>query len=130
MATTAKSQVKEVGTVFVPVTDQDEALDFYTTKLGFETHTDIAYGDGMRWIEVVPPGATTTVALVPETDRSKAGGPSSAGLNTDDVDAAHAALKEAGVEVDDEVSRMGDPVPPMFWFKDQDANEVLIVQRS
>jgi len=47
-----------------------------------------------------------------------------------DVDADHAALKANGVEADDEVMRMGDPVPPMFFFKDPDGNRFLIVQRG
>ena len=33
-----------------------------------------------------------------------------------------------GVDVDAEVSRMGDPVPPMFWFRDQDGNTLLLVE--
>jgi hypothetical protein len=32
------------------------------------------------------------------------------------------------VDVDDEVMRMGDPVPPMFWFRDPDANVLMIVE--
>jgi hypothetical protein len=34
------------------------------------------------------------------------------------------------VDVDEEVSRMGGPVPPMFWFRDQDANSLLLVQSN
>jgi hypothetical protein len=46
------------------------------------------------------------------------------------VDADHADLRDRGVDVDDEVMRMGDPVPPMFFFRDQDGNRLLIVQRD
>src|ERR1700744_4533901 len=46
----------------------------------------------------------------------------------DDVDATHARLKDAGVDVDAEVSRYGDPVPPMFWLRDHDANVLMVVQ--
>ena len=49
-------------------------------------------------------------------------------LTTDDIDASHAQLKERGVDVDAEVSRMGDPVPPMFWFRDTEGNSLLIIQ--
>ena len=49
-------------------------------------------------------------------------------LQTDDIDAYHAQLKKAGVDVDAEVSRMGDPVPPMFWFRDLEGNTLLVVQ--
>ena len=37
------------------VLDQDEALDFYTQKLGFELNTD-ATMDDFRWLTVNPPG--------------------------------------------------------------------------
>ena len=43
-------------------------------------------------------------------------------------DALHAELKAAGVDVDPEVSRMGDPVPPMFWFRDPEGNSLMTVQ--
>jgi catechol 2,3-dioxygenase-like lactoylglutathione lyase family enzyme len=36
------------------VLDQDEALDFYTQKLGFEVHAD-ARMDNFRWLTVCPP---------------------------------------------------------------------------
>ena len=49
-------------------------------------------------------------------------------MNTDDIDASHAELKANGIDVDAEVSRMGDPVPPMFWFRDTEGNSLLIVQ--
>ena len=46
------------------------------------------------------------------------------------VDADHATLKAAGVDIDDEVSRWGGPVPPMFWVRDPDGNSLIIVQPS
>ena len=59
------SAVTRVGTVIVPVSDQDRALEFYVGTLGFEVRIDGAFGDGGRWLEVAPPGAATTLALVP-----------------------------------------------------------------
>jgi predicted enzyme related to lactoylglutathione lyase len=86
-------------------------------------------GEGMRWVEVAVAGTPTTIALAPPPQGTEAGG-SQTGicLDTSDVDADHAALKEAGVDVDDEVSRFGDPVPPMFWLRDPDGNSLMIVQ--
>jgi hypothetical protein len=52
------------------------------------------------------------------------------GFATDDADADHARLKALGVDVDEAVMRMGDPIPPMFFLRDQDANNLLIVERS
>jgi catechol 2,3-dioxygenase-like lactoylglutathione lyase family enzyme len=47
---------------------------------------------------------------------------------TKDVDADHASLKARGVDVDDEVVRWGDPVPPMFFFRDPDGNAFFAVE--
>ena len=128
--TKARTNITEVGTVIVPVSDQDRALEFYTDKLGFETRTDVAYGDGNRWVEVAPAGAATTVALIPPREGDPVGVETRIGFTTADVDADHADLKARGVDVDDEVMRMGDPVPPMFFLRDQDGNSALVVQRG
>jgi catechol 2,3-dioxygenase-like lactoylglutathione lyase family enzyme len=57
-------QITGVRTVGVPVTDQDQALDFYVGTLGLEKRADMPLGGGRRWIEVAPAGAATTIALV------------------------------------------------------------------
>ena len=49
-------------------------------------------------------------------------------LQTDAIDALHTELRDAGVDVDDDVSRMGDPVPPMFWLRDPDGNSLIVVE--
>jgi catechol 2,3-dioxygenase-like lactoylglutathione lyase family enzyme len=48
---------------FINVLDQDEALEFYVEKLGFEKRTYIPFGGSERWLEVAPPGAATTLAF-------------------------------------------------------------------
>jgi catechol 2,3-dioxygenase-like lactoylglutathione lyase family enzyme len=132
MSTVAsKLNISKVGRVCVTVADTDRALDFYVDTLGFEKVVDEPMGPDMRWVEVQIGGAETTIALAPPPQGQPAGG-SQTGiiLDTSDVDAAHAALKEAGVDVDDEVSRYGGPVPPMFWLRDPDGNSLIIVQPS
>ncbi len=49
-----KTQITQIGTVMVPVSDQDRAIEFYTEKLGFEKRADIPFGHGDRWVEVAP----------------------------------------------------------------------------
>ncbi len=126
----ATNKITEVGTVMVPVSDQDAALRFYGEVLGFETRTDTPYGDGERWIEVAPPGGATTIALVHPREGNSTGVNTNIGLATVDVDADHADLRARGVDADDEVMRMGDPVPPMFFFNDPDGNRFLVVERN
>ena len=130
-ATAAKLNLSQVGRVCVTVADTDRAIDFYVDTLGFEKVVDVPMNESMRWVEVGIPGTTTTIALAPPPPGQEAGG-SQTGicLDTSDVDADHAALKSAGVDVDDEVSRMGGPVPPMFWFRDPEGNTLMVVEEA
>ena len=127
----SKLNLTKVGRVCVTVSDTDRAIGFYVATLGFEKIVDIPMGPDMRWVEVALPGHETTIAIAPPPPGQSAGG-SQTGiiLDTSDVDADHASLKAAGVDVDDEVSRYGDPVPPMFWLRDPDGNSLAIVQPS
>ena len=127
--TKSGTRITEVGTVIVPVSDQDRAIEFYTETLGFELRGDTPYGENDRWVEVAPAGAATTIALVPPREGQSVGVPTNMGLSTEDVDADHAQLKGQGVDVDD-VMRMGDPVPPMFFLRDQDGNQIFVVERT
>jgi len=122
--------VAQVATVMVPVADQDKAIEFYVEKLGFEKRADVPFGDANRWVEVAPSGATTTVALVQPMEGQETGVESRVAFETTDIEADHATLRERGVDVDAEVMRMGGPVPPMFFFRDQDGNRLLIVERG
>jgi catechol 2,3-dioxygenase-like lactoylglutathione lyase family enzyme len=125
----SKLNLAQVGRVCVTVADTDRAVDFYVNKLGFEKVVDIPMGDAGRWVEVAIPGAVTTIALAPPPQGTEAGG-SQTGicLDTSDVDADHATLKAAGVDVDGEVARYGGPVPPMFWLRDPDGNSLIVVE--
>lgn len=126
---TSASQVNKIATVIIPVADQDGAVAFYVDKLGFEKRVDVGFGDRYRWVEVGLGGEATTIALAPPPEGTSAGGRETGiSLQTDDIDAYHARLKEAGVDVDAEVSRMGGPVPPMFWFRDPEGNVLMVVQ--
>ena len=128
---TSKLNISKVGRVCVTIADTDRALEFYVGTLGFKKVVDEPMGPDMRWVEVQVAGAETTIALAPPPQGQEAGG-SQTGicLDTSDVDAAHEALKAAGADVDDEVSRFGGPVPPMFWLRDPDGNSLIVVQPS
>jgi catechol 2,3-dioxygenase-like lactoylglutathione lyase family enzyme len=127
----SKLNLEQVGRVCVTTADTDRALDFYVNTLGFEKTVDIPMGDAGRWVEVALNGTPTTIAIAPPPAGTEAGG-SQTGiiLDTSDVDADHATLKASGADVDDEVSRYGGPVPPMFWLRDPDGNSLIIVQPS
>ncbi len=128
--TTTTSSIQAIGLVMVPTADQDRSIEFYE-RIGFEKRTDIAFGDKYRWVEVYPPTGTTGLALAPprdgETVQPKELGVS---LTSADADRAHAELRGLGVDVDEQVSRMGDPVPPMFWFRDPEGHSLMIVEAA
>jgi hypothetical protein len=54
IAMTNPTRITRIGTVIVPVSDQERAVAFYVETLGFEKRLDLPFGDGGRWIEVAP----------------------------------------------------------------------------
>ena len=132
-------RIDRVQLVTIPTTDQARSLAFYES-LGFEVRADFPWAEGHRWIEVYPPGTSTGLALIPA-------GPDPVGirtgiiLNANDIDGVHAQTKALGVDVDAGIARIGsaikarigaveqaEPQPPMFWFRDPDGNQLLLVQ--
>jgi catechol 2,3-dioxygenase-like lactoylglutathione lyase family enzyme len=131
--TTTATGLTAVAVVMVPVNDQDAAIAFYTEKLGLELRADVPFGGSERWVEVAPAGGEARLALVsPRQDGSgtRPGEVQNVSIETKDVDATHAELKSRGVDVDAEIMRMGDVVPPMFWLRDPDGNVLLVVQSA
>ena len=122
------SGISHINLAMVPSPDQDRSIAFYVDKLGFEKRTDIPFGGSYRWVEVYPPNGTTGIALAPPREQDPVGIQTGISLATADIQATHAALRAAGVDAD-EVSRMGDPVPPMFFFRDPDGNTLLVVEQ-
>jgi catechol 2,3-dioxygenase-like lactoylglutathione lyase family enzyme len=122
------TRITRVGTVIIPVSDQERALDFYVGTLGFEKRLDAPFGPGGRWIEVAPPGAATTIALVPQRPDGQSG--IEVSLATGAAESDYAALLAHGVDADAELIRVGVNVPPMFTFRDPDGNGFRMVERD
>ena len=129
MSSSTTSQLREIGLVAVSVSDQERSIAFYVDTLGFEKRTDVPMGHGYRWVEVYPPQGTTGIALAPPPPgREVTATETGIILNTKDIESTRAEMASRGVDVDAEVSRMGDPVPPMFWFRDPDGHSLLAVE--
>lgn len=124
----------------VPVLDQDEALDFYTSHLGFEVRDDLDLGF-MRWLTIGIPGQDTSLLLElvggPQHDEATAaqvrelvtkGALGGLFLVSDDVHATYAALVEAGVEVTQEP--VEQPYGTDFGIRDPFGNHVRVSQLS
>jgi catechol 2,3-dioxygenase-like lactoylglutathione lyase family enzyme len=123
-------RITQIGRVMVPVSDQDKAIEFYTKKLGFTLAADVPFGNGDRWVEVAPPGGGTALALVPSQGHYEAGRVLGVALTSADPRADHAELRENGVDVDVDLMGGDGTVPLLFMFRDQDANQLMIVQDS
>ena len=129
--TATTTHLTHLATVMIPVTDQDAAIDFYVDKLGFEKTRDIRFGpdEADRWVELGLPGNETTIAPMPERgDNWVSGQMTGVSVVTNDIDATHAALRDAGVDVDAEIMRVDGPPPNMFWLRDVDGNTLLVVE--
>jgi catechol 2,3-dioxygenase-like lactoylglutathione lyase family enzyme len=126
MATETRTRMTDVRTVGVPVSDQERALAFYEGTLGFERRIDAEFGEGLRWIEVAPRGASTSIALVPADDANTPGVDTGVRLATSDTGADHAHLRAAGADADEIL--LWEGVPPMFSFRDPDGNTLYVVE--
>jgi catechol 2,3-dioxygenase-like lactoylglutathione lyase family enzyme len=125
------------------VTDQDEALDFYTKKLGMEVRSDVTLpelGD-FRWLTVGPAGqedfAITLMAIPgpPVMDEATAeqvrdlvakGFAGTVFLTTDDVRADYEELKGRGVEFTEEPEER--PYGIDTGFRDPSGNSLRLTQ--
>ncbi len=94
------------GAMTFLVREYDEAVAFFTTKLGFRVVEDTPLGPDKRWVRVEPAGAggpslLLARAATPEQQEAvgrQAGGRVFLFLETDDLDRDHRAMLEAGVE--------------------------------
>jgi catechol 2,3-dioxygenase-like lactoylglutathione lyase family enzyme len=123
--TATQTHITGIGTVAIPVDDQERALGFYVGMLGFETWMDAEFAPGQRWIEVAPKGASASIALVKSRAENPAGVDTGVRLSTTDAAADHDALHAQGVEVGE---LLPEPVP-MFVVRDPDANTLYVVER-
>ena len=123
----ASNHISHLATVGIPVSDQEKALDFYVGTLGLEKRMDAPFGGGMRWIEVAPANAQTSIALLPPGGLTP-GVDTGLRLIVDNADATHAELREKGVDIDEQVLRFGEGVPPMFVLRDPDGNTLYMVE--
>ena len=121
-------RITHMGRVIVPVADQDEAIAFYTSTLGFSLVADVPFGDGERWVEVAPPGGGAAIALTPPQGDYQPGRMTGIALESTDARADHAELKEKNVDVDAELMGGDGTVPLLFFFRDHDANHLMIVE--
>lgn len=122
------TQITQLDRVLVPVSDQDAAIAFYTSKLGFTLTVDVQYAETKRWVEVTPPGGGAAIALIQSQGEYQAGRMTGISLKSADPKGDHAALAASGVDVDEQLGGGDGNVPLLFFFRDADKNTLMITQ--
>ena len=117
--------LKRVNFVGVPVRDQEQALAFWTQKVGLQIATDQAMGPGQRWIELKIPGGQTALALfTPPGHEARVGTFQNMSFGVDDVDRTYTDLVAKGVEFVQPPQR--EPWGTSAIFRDPDGNTFVI----
>ncbi|HET8978141.1 MAG TPA: VOC family protein [Solirubrobacteraceae bacterium] len=105
--------------VAVPVTDVDRAKAFYTEKVGFHADHDVSPSEGIRFVQLTPPGSACSIALGRGIVDSEPGSVAGLQLVVSSAQDAHADLASRGVEVS-EIQEF--PWGRFVFFSDPDGN--------
>jgi catechol 2,3-dioxygenase-like lactoylglutathione lyase family enzyme len=117
--------IKRIKFASIPVSNQDRALEFYTTKLGFKLITDQQFDDDQRWIELrIPGGETGVVLFTPDEHRDRIGTAQHISFMTDDVEQTFKELAAKGVQFDGEPQKM--EWGTFVTFRDPDGNRFVL----
>ena len=115
--------ITQIKFASIAVADEDRALDFYTTKLGFKVATDQEFGEGMRWIELKIGSAETRFVLFKPMGKEP-GGFQPIVFQTDNVQKTYDELKARGVEFTQEPK--SESWGTSASFKDSEGNVFVL----
>jgi catechol 2,3-dioxygenase-like lactoylglutathione lyase family enzyme len=108
----------------IPVSDVDTAKVFYTEYVGFGLDHDINPGEGMRVVQMTPPGSFCSVVIGEGMPLGEPGSTKGLQLVVDDIDTAREELAARGVQIS-EVQQLGPEGAPgsrFAFFSDPDGN--------
>ena len=111
--------------VAVPVSDVDRAKAFYTEQAGFNADQDHRVNEGLRFVQLTPPGSACSIAIGTGLMETEPGSVQGLQLVVSDIEAAHAELTGRGVEVSDV---QDFPWGRFVFFKDPDGNGWAVQQ--
>ncbi|AUO10169.1 VOC family protein [Priestia megaterium] len=123
--------IKKVGQIMVYVNDQDQAVKFWTEKMGFQVMSEQNNEQGMKWIELAPVvGAETTIILhnkqlIAKMQPELNVGTPSLLFFTENVDELYSDLTAKGVRVGEIVSM---PSGRVFNFSDSEDNYFAVME--
>ncbi len=111
--------------VQVPVSDVDRAKAFYTEKVGFNADHDHTVGDGIRFVQLTPPGSACSIAVGSGLGEMAPGSVEGLQLVVADIHAARTELVDRGVDAS-EVQEF--PWGTFVFFRDPDGNGWAVQQ--
>jgi len=109
----------------VPVSDVERAKAFYTGKAGFNLDNDVTVKEGLRFIQLTPPGSACSISIGEGLTEMAPGSVQGLQVVVDDADAAREELAGRGVEVS-EVQEF--PWGRFVFFSDPDGNGWAVQQ--
>jgi catechol 2,3-dioxygenase-like lactoylglutathione lyase family enzyme len=115
----------------ISVTDVDRAKEFYTDRLGFVEDVDVRPAEGMRVVQLTPPGSACSIGMgtgLPIYDDTTPGAIKGLHLVVTDIEQARAELVGRGVDVSDVVD-VGGGVK-YAWLADPDGNTLTLQEMS
>ncbi|WP_461673230.1 VOC family protein [Priestia megaterium] len=125
--------ITKVGQIMVYVNDQDQAVKFWTDKMGFQVISQQENEQGMKWIELSPAaGAETTIILhnkqlIAKMQPELNVGTPSLMFFTENVDELYRDLTAKGVTVGEIVSM---PSGKVFNFSDSEDNYFAVMENA
>jgi predicted enzyme related to lactoylglutathione lyase len=115
----------------IPVADVDRAKAFYVERLGFAEDVDVRPVEGVRVVQLTPPGSSCSIGLgtgLPAYDAVPPGSVKALHLVVEDIEQARAELVERGVDIGP-VQDVGGGVK-YAGFADPDGNTLTLQEMS
>lgn len=115
----------------IPVADVDRAKSFYTEQVGFVADVDVCPADGVRVVQLTPPGSACSIGIgagLPAYDNAPPGSVQALHLVVADIEAARAELVGRGVDVS-AVEDVGGGVK-YAGFSDPDGNSLTLQEMA
>jgi catechol 2,3-dioxygenase-like lactoylglutathione lyase family enzyme len=108
----------------IPVSDVDRAITFYVDQIGFHLDHDVAPADGMRVVQLTPPGSACSVVFGVGMPLGEPGSTKGLQLVVDDIDQARLDIVGRGVDVSEvqQLGPVGAPGSRFAFFADPDGN--------
>jgi catechol 2,3-dioxygenase-like lactoylglutathione lyase family enzyme len=111
--------------VAVPVTDVDRAKAFYTEKIGFHADHDHLVQEGLRFVQLTPPGSACSIVIGLGITTMQPGSLEGLLMVVSDVQAVRAELVKRGVDISEiDVQLWGS----FAYFRDPDGNRWSLQQ--